>query len=102
MTSRTSEISTPPEIAVESHFHARHGSETFPVFLSNEEKPLFWYFLSIINNVYLYRFRLKLIELIFVTCGWGLFCTNFVPSTYLFIVFMVAEEICHQKYPRQS
>ena len=29
----TSEISTPPEIAVGTHFHARHGTKTIPVFL---------------------------------------------------------------------
>ena len=30
---RTSKISTPPEIAVGTHFHARHGTKTTPVFL---------------------------------------------------------------------
>ena len=29
----TSEISTPPEIAVGTQFHARHGTKTIPVFL---------------------------------------------------------------------
>ena len=33
MTPGTSEISTPPEIAVGTHFHARHGTKTIPVFL---------------------------------------------------------------------
>ena len=28
-----SEISTPPETAVGTHFHARHGTKTIPVFL---------------------------------------------------------------------
>lgn len=31
---------------------------------------------SMINNVYLYRFRLKQIKLIFVTCYWGLLCMS--------------------------
>ena len=30
----TSEISTPPKIAVGTHFHAQHGTKTIPVFLS--------------------------------------------------------------------
>ena len=29
----TSEISTPPEIAVGTHFHVRHGTKTIPIFL---------------------------------------------------------------------
>ena len=35
-----SEISTPPEIAVTTHFHAQHGTKTTPVFLSADEKSL--------------------------------------------------------------
>ena len=31
---RTSEISTPTEMAVGSHFHAQHGTKTIPVFLN--------------------------------------------------------------------
>ena len=33
----------------------------------------------------LYHFRLKLIKLIFVTCGWGLFCTNIILFIYLLV-----------------
>ena len=29
-----------------------------------------------ISNVHPYCFKLKLIKLIFVMCGWGLFCTS--------------------------
>ena len=31
--SQTSEIFTPPKIAVGTHFHAQHGTKTIPVFL---------------------------------------------------------------------
>ena len=33
MTPGTSKISTPPEIAVDARFHARHGTKTTPLFL---------------------------------------------------------------------
>ena len=32
----TSEISTPPDIAVGTHFHAQHGTKTTPVFLPTD------------------------------------------------------------------
>ena len=32
------ELDTPPEIAVETHFHAPHGTKTTPVFLPADRK----------------------------------------------------------------
>ena len=49
-----------------------------------KELPSTWKDLSMIN-VYLYRFRLKLIKLIFVTCDWGVFCASIILFIYLFV-----------------
>ena len=58
---------------------------------------------SMISNVYPYCFGLKLMKLIFVTCGWGLFCTSRILFIYLFVYCLNgSREICCQKYPCQS